>query len=269
MHEAVKNIIDIYHENKLAHAYLFDTNNPSLCYKDILQLVKNIQCNETYNDNCYKCNQCHLINENLFPNFYVVSSEENTIKKEQIDNLKKAFSMIPILSKVNIYVINEPEKMNPTAYNKLLKFLEEPADNIIGFFITKNKDDIAPTIISRCEVIKVYYNSSKFEEYNEEKSIIISDITADYLNILMLRNQDIIWYNSNVILKQLIEKKDIIMFLQSLLENLKTDFNQNYTSKKHLLIKIVTKYLNQVTYNVNIALLLDSLAIEMEQVYEK
>ena len=268
MHEAVKNIVDIYHENKLAHAYLFATNNLSLCYNDTLKLIKNILCHASYSENCAKCNQCHQINENLFPNVYVISTEENTIKKEQIDTLKQVFSTIPIFAKMNIYIIMEPEKMNATAYNKLLKFLEEPADNIIGFFISKNKDDIADTIISRCEVIKVNYNLDNKTEDSKEKYSLITNIVNNYLNILELRNEDIIWYNNNVILKELSDRKDIIIFMQILLNNLKNSFNTNYLSRDLTKLKIVNKYLNQATYNVNLALILDSLAIEMEQVYE-
>ena len=45
--------------------------------------------------------------------------------------------------------------MNDTSFNKMLKFLEEPEDNILGFYITRNKDSVANTIVSRCELIKM------------------------------------------------------------------------------------------------------------------
>ena len=48
--------------------------------------------------------------------------------------------------------------MNQSASNVLLKFLEEPSDNIIGFLITNNLKLILPTIKSRCEVITINYD---------------------------------------------------------------------------------------------------------------
>ena len=47
----------------------------------------------------------------------------------------------------------------------MLKFLEEPEDNILGFFITSNKERVIDTIKSRCQIMKIdYATKSKVDE---------------------------------------------------------------------------------------------------------
>ena len=78
--------------------------------------------------------------------------------KGQIEEMMTKFSTKPIYSKYNNYVIINAEKMNESSGNSLLKFLEEPEDNIIGFLIVNNKENVLPTIKSRCEIIHVDYD---------------------------------------------------------------------------------------------------------------
>ena len=93
------------------------------------------------------------------PNIITIEPDGKSIKKDAVENLKKVFSLKPTYMPFNIYIIKYPEKMNASAYNKMLKFLEEPEEGIIGFYISKNKDNVASTIISRCELVKSYYNN--------------------------------------------------------------------------------------------------------------
>ena len=120
--EVVKNLIDLYREKKLAHAYLIETNNITKCYEDIKVIIKNINCFHEYKENCSECNLCHLIDENTLPSFITIEPDGKNIKKESIEFLKNAFSKVPIYTENNIYVIKYAEKMNGTAFNKMLKF---------------------------------------------------------------------------------------------------------------------------------------------------
>ncbi|MGV8829067.1 MAG: DNA polymerase III subunit [Breznakibacter sp.] len=54
-----------------------------------------------------------------------------------------------------IMIIWLPEKMNPTASNKLLKILEEPPQGTLFLLVSENPNDILPTILSRAQMIKV------------------------------------------------------------------------------------------------------------------
>ena len=57
-------------------------------------------------------------------------------------------------------VINDVELLNTSAANSILKFLEEPEENIIAILITSNRNLVINTIVSRCQVIRYYVKES-------------------------------------------------------------------------------------------------------------
>ena len=118
--EQFEKLVNLYHENKLSHAYLLVTNNIDYCFRDLKLAIKQIDCNEEYKENCTKCNICNLIDQNYLPSLIVIESDGKNIKKEQILELKRKFSTKPIYTKENIYVIKNAE---------LLKNLLERIDN--------------------------------------------------------------------------------------------------------------------------------------------
>ena len=71
--------------------------------------------------------------------------------------------------------------MNDTASNKLLKTIEEPSENIIGFLLTSNIDIILPTIKSRCEILSAKYDSLAKEN---EESFEIDDTAIKLINLI-------------------------------------------------------------------------------------
>ena len=267
VNDVVNNLFDLYREKKLSHAYLIETNNIDLCLLDVKILIKKMCCCSNYSENCTSCNLCHLIDNNLLPSVIIVRTEDKNIKKEAVENLKTMFNNAPFYTKNNIYVIIQPEKMNSKAYNKMLKFIEEPEENILGFFITNNKDYVANTIVSRCEIVKMYYDKT-LEEENAKSDTSIT-LVHEYLDHIMKDD----FFESlfiNTLNKSLQERHDIIYFVK-ILYNIFFDkiLNGENLEKNHKVIKILTKYLDQLNYNININLLLDSMTIELGEVYGK
>ena len=95
----LENLVKYYHENKISHAYLIETNNLEKCYLDLLEVIKQIFCQNEYNKECNKCNICNLVNQNYLPSLVVISPDGMNIKKEQIVELKKKFSTVPIYTR--------------------------------------------------------------------------------------------------------------------------------------------------------------------------
>ena len=189
----------------------------------------------------------------------------------RVEFIKQSLSTKPIYTKLNIYIVLEPELMNDTAYNRMLKFIEEPEEDIIGFFITMNKDKIADTILSRLELIKVNYDdySDNNSEIPDNIKDLINKIVLDYIMKINLGIDELIWYNTSVIQANLTEKIQIIYFFQIFLKEFKEKVKTDYDEKNIDICKLIIKYLEMLNYNVNISLLLDSFAIEMEQIYGK
>ena len=279
----LENLVKYYHENKISHAYLIETNNLEKCYLDLLEVIKQIFCQNEYNKECNKCNICNLVNQNYLPSLVVISPDGMNIKKEQIVELKKKFSTVPIYTKENIYVIKNAEKLNGASANTMLKFLEEPEQNILGFFITNNANNVISTIRSRCEVIKVLYDIHELDINNITNYINKDkfDVEIEYLCKIEVEKKLGIMYNRDVVLNKFSEREDIktvfkIIFIiyEELLKKVmgldnKFDFEKinelSSLDKDKVLrrINLVTKFIYDIDSNVNVELLLDKFVIEL------
>lgn len=271
--DVILNLEKYYHENKLAHAYLLETNNIDMCYKDIIELIKRINCPNEYINDCACCNLCHLVDNNILPSLIVVRPIDKTIKKEAIDNLKKSFSMVPIYTKNNIYIIVSPEKMNNYSYNKMLKFLEEPEDNIMGFYITNNADKVASTIVSRLEKLTMKYSQSANEaddlDLSKEDCNRISQIANKYASDLY---NNINYSMKNIIMllkKEILNRNELFYFLKTLYSCFMKKFEEENKEMWHNMTKICLDYLEKNNFNGNISLLIDSFVIEIGELYGK
>lgn len=279
----LENLVKYYHENKISHAYLIETNNLEKCYLDLLEVIKQIFCQNEYNKECNKCNICNLVHQNYLPSLVVISPDGMNIKKEQIVELKKKFSTVPIYTKENIYVIKNAEKLNGASANTMLKFLEEPEQNILGFFITNNANNVISTIRSRCEVIKVLYDIHELDINNITNAINKDkfDVAIEYLFKIEVEKKLGIMYNRDVVLNKFSEREDIktvfkIIFIiyEELLKKVmgldnKFDFEKinelSSLDKDKVLrrINLVTKFIDDIDSNVNVELLLDKFVIEL------
>ena len=164
---------------KLSHAYLFNLNNNVYAEDMIMSFVKSIMCKyhtdkEEYN-NCYVCKR---IDDGNFPDLKRIYPDGMWIKKEQLDELQQTFSTKPIESLRRGYIQYEVDKLNKSAANSLLKFLEEPLDGIIAILVTNNINQMLNTIISRCRILT--FNKNNVNDYikysNIDKNITINKL---------------------------------------------------------------------------------------------
>ncbi len=277
-------LVQKYRENRLAHAYLIETNNLEKANQDILTLIKIINCEEEYQPTCQKCNLCNLINLANLPSIKVINPDGISIKKNQIEELKQDFNTMPIYSKYNVYIINNAEKLNPSSANALLKFLEEPTPGILGFFLTPNKDIIIDTIKSRCQILTLNYSTTLEEELNittDQKEAYYQKINEFLKAIATNQNINI----KTLILNDFPERLDILNIFQIILKLYYNYYlkltNQIYDESllniyplnENLALinqkmQITTKILTNMSYNVNIELILDKYVLEMRGIYE-
>ena len=145
------------YNNKLSHAYLIDGNNYEYAFDFVMAFVKLVICDNHYSnfDKCGDCSICKRIDDGNYTEVKIIESDSLVIKKEQLIDLQNSFSLSSIEGGMRVYVIKDCDKMNKQASNSLLKFLEEPVDNIVAILFTNNVSSLLPTIISRCQVIKL------------------------------------------------------------------------------------------------------------------
>ena len=265
--------------NYFVHAYLIEIDDYENDFKDVLTLVKALLCqNKDLDDvkslNCDKCNICSLIDNDNYPDLYIIEGNDNLIKKEQIIKLEDDFKNTSLLKNKRIYIIKESEKMNDSSSNTLLKFLEEPEDNIIGFFITNNKENVISTIRSRCQIISCNYDVSLDSFLSDE---VLNDVKI-YLNSIYKNKNDLL-YNKTNMSGYYKDRKDWEIFFKTMLyyirDCMETDRIDKIDMVKDLsnanLVKIILKIeeiLKYIKSNGNIDLILDKFVIEMRDLYE-
>ena len=162
--------------NRLSHAYLFA--GPEGTYKKEMayHFALSLYCKEEVP--CYKCPACMQILENKHLNVTYIAPLGQGVKKEQIMALQDEFSKTSLVEGARVYIIDEADTMSVSAANSLLKFIEEPVnEETYGILITKHKDNILPTIISRSMVVK-------FDEL--DKSIIKKELATTVEDKLLI-----------------------------------------------------------------------------------
>lgn len=265
-------IVDKYiNPKKINHAYLIETN----CNDRIdiaLELVKKIISFDSNNSIEYLLKQQDL---------YVLSTDTQSIKKEEIITLKEKFKTKSIYNSKRIYIIEEAEKLNSSSANTLLKFLEEPEEDIIAILIAANRNLVIDTIISRCQIIR-FYNKKEFDKlYDIEKSKQMFEFigcieqykeqSIAYVNSLEIKNC-LDRQNLNDFFKQMLYLYDDVLHKKLGLEieyYLGYEDKINEISEKNTLIQIKRKInaindcIERIKYNANSKLLLDKLIILM------
>ncbi len=300
--KVVKILKNSIQKNKVSHAYLFETNGYKNQKELALAFAKMLLCPYNYSNNkkCVNCTQCKNIDKNIFPEIKIIDTDGLWIKKEQLDVLQKEFSEKSILSNKKIYIINHADRLNKSSANSILKFLEEPEENIIAILTTDNMYQMLDTIISRCQIISFSRKNELYEELplNKIKNYIAipEQLTEEMLeNIIGQAIEFTNYYEKNgmdTILKTQklwhnnFKEKDIILlainimilYYQDIL-NLKLDrsikifknynleelVNKNTVRKLTKKISVLIKTKDKINFNVNSQLLIDKLIIELER----
>lgn len=203
IYRQLKNILD----GNLSHAFIFVTNKNIYSDQIISSFVKSIICinNHTNKDACSKCNICERIDKNEYSEIKIIRPDGLWIKKDQLIDMQKEMSTKPIEGEKRVYLIYDAEKMNKQASNSLLKFLEEPSENIIAILVTDSYNQIIDTIASRCQTIT--FNNSNICECVK---------SYNYENITLLKL--FMMFQNEKNLDEYMKNKDNELFLENIVK---------------------------------------------------
>ncbi|MGX7195657.1 DNA polymerase III subunit delta' [Enterococcus olivae] len=144
---------NVEHE-RLAHAYLFEGDSGTGKHEMSIWLAKQLFCEETTDhEPCNQCINCLRIDMQEHPNVQMIAPDGQTIKVDQIRQLQAEFSKSGFEQRQQVFIIQDAEKMNVSAANSLLKFLEEPEGSVLAILETNALGRILPTIQSRCQIV--------------------------------------------------------------------------------------------------------------------
>lgn len=171
----------------ISHAYLFQ--GPVGQERDgaVAYFVRSLMCETMEPGGCGLCRECRRIDGGNHPSITRIVAEKNTIKIAQTKELQAQMAYRHTDGRYQIYIIVEAERMTPDAANSLLKFIEEPPASTIGILTTSQADLLLPTIVSRCQLIKLAGPSqASFVELRTEDQ----EKFASFQKIMVQLNED-------------------------------------------------------------------------------
>lgn len=278
-------VIDkIIFNNKISHAYLLNVNGVSFYKEIVFEIVKKFLFLDVDSKKFEKYNI--LFNNGSYPDIKIIDLNNKIIKKEEILKLEEEFLVKPLLGKYKVYIIFNCENLNDSSANTILKFLEEPQENIIAFLITNNANNVINTIVSRCQVFSLvpdrgdyllplfdshenyekfiqdekneYLNNIQYIEKNQLDCIGVKDtyLFKDNLKLLLylwlIYYLDLLFYSINL-------EEKVLMFEQNDFLNYDKIDNDKIIDK----VDIINKYISLVDLNVNKDLFIDNLIIDL------
>lgn len=137
--------------NKITHAYIF--SGPRGIGKTSIARIfaSSINClNPNKGDCCGKCSVCESILKEQSVDLIELDAASNN-GVDQIRIITDNINYLPTFFKYKVYIIDEAHMLSTSAWNALLKTVEEPPQHVIFIFATTEYQKIPLTIISRCQ----------------------------------------------------------------------------------------------------------------------
>ena len=135
---------------KIAHAYLFSGPRGTGKTSVARLFAKALNCSDGIGHQCNDCDNCKQITEGSHPDVIEIDAASNS-GVDEVRSLIEKVKYAPIKGRYKIYIIDEVHMMTSSAFNALLKTLEEPPEYVIFILCTTEPYKLLPTILSRCQ----------------------------------------------------------------------------------------------------------------------
>ena len=243
--EEIKKVIKNSLENKsFSHAYLFF--GPRGTGKTTMAKIFSaaINClNLQDKEPCLKCEICRLIANNIFPDIIEIDAASNNGVQE-IRVLKNNAQNLPFKGRKKIYIIDEVHMLSISAFNALLKILEEPPEHVVFILATTEYNKIPVTVISRCQQFS--FKKIKIPLIEENLKYVLKHEGIEYEELAL---RQIALIANGIMRDSLSVLEQVIMFCSSDLVKRKIYADQIYKIFPIIDTKTKIKFLKKLVLN--------------------
>lgn len=140
---------------------------------------------EKFKQACGHCKSCELFKAQTHPDYYPISpliddkgKSKQNIAVDQIRHLSDKLNEKSHFNGWRIAILSPVSALKASGFNALLKTLEEPGENTLLILLSDNLHQVAPTIRSRCQIMRPYIDSESVADwlatnYNHDRNHVI------------------------------------------------------------------------------------------------
>ena len=136
--------------NQIGHAYLFTGSRGTGKTSIAKILAKAVNClTPDHGSACGQCENCKRLEQENDINIIEIDAASNN-KVDDIRQIREKVKFMPVGAKYKVYIVDEVHMLSDSAFNALLKTLEEPPSYVIFILATTEVHKLPQTILSRC-----------------------------------------------------------------------------------------------------------------------
>ena len=144
-----KTLINQIKTDKISHAYLFTGSRGTGKTSSAKIFARVINCLNPLNGSpCEECEVCKGLSENNIDILEIDAASNNGVN--EIRDLREIVKYPPVVGKYKVFIIDEVHMLSTSAFNALLKTLEEPPKYTVFILATTEVHKLPATILSRC-----------------------------------------------------------------------------------------------------------------------
>ena len=174
----VKTLTNQIKFDRVSHAYLFTGTRGTGKTSAARIFARAINCLHPVDGN--PCNECAVCKELIKPNSMDIveidAASNNGV--DAIRDLREKVGYMPSVGKYKVYIIDEVHMLTDSAYNALLKTLEEPPKHVVFILCTTEVQKMPATILSRC--LRFDFKLVGIDDLNRLMSGILDDVGVEY-----------------------------------------------------------------------------------------
>ncbi|GLC90579.1 DNA polymerase III subunit gamma/tau [Lysinibacillus piscis] len=164
--------------NKTTHAYLFSGPRGTGKTSAAKIFAKALNCEQApTNEPCNECATCISVTNGSHPDVIEFDAASNS-RVEEIRDIIEKVRFAPASSRFKVYIIDEVHMLSTSAFNALLKTLEEPPPHAVFILATTEPHKLPATIISRCQRFDFKRHSTN--DIIERMKVVLEDINLPY-----------------------------------------------------------------------------------------
>lgn len=164
--------------NKVSHAYIFSGSRGTGKTSTAKIFSRAVNCLNPHEGNpCNECSACKsILNDDTTDVVEMDAASNNSV--ENIRAIRQEVMYATTNLKYKIYIIDEAHMLSTSAFNALLKTLEEPPENVIFILATTEEHKLLPTILSRC--MRFEFKKISIKDVVSRIKYILDDSKIEY-----------------------------------------------------------------------------------------